>query len=206
MSDVSDSTSQIIRPTLHHFGVMTRHMEEMVNWYAKVLGMRPNFQSSTRSGQDASLPVTLVTNDRANHRIGLISWSGLRDDYQEKRTLSRLQHVAFEYETIDDLLNSYTRLKGLEIKLLIAVNHGPVTSFYYNDPDSNIVELFVDNFGNWDQSSEFMRSSQEFAAKPVDPEKVIAARKSGVPFEEIHRCAYDGEFLPSGSVDLSVMM
>lgn len=85
ISHVSESNS-IIRPTLHHFGVTTRHLEEMIDWYAKVLGTKPNLQSSLPLGKEASLSAVFVTNDRANHRVALISWSGLRDD-PEKHTL-----------------------------------------------------------------------------------------------------------------------
>lgn len=208
--DVDKSTS-IIRPTLHHIGVTTLHLDQMVDWYAKVLGTTPTFQTSTPLGKEASLSMRgiWVTNDRANHRIALVSWTGLRDDPQ-KRTLSRLQHVAFEYATIEDLLNSYARLKQLGIEPVISVDHGPTTSFYYEDPDRNSVELFVDNFGNWSQSTEFMRTSQEFQANPmgtlVDPDKMISAYNRDMSLEEFHGRAYDGEFKPSGHVDPSVAL
>ena len=44
---------------------------------------------------------------------------------------------------------------------------GATTAFYYEDPDRNVVELLADNFGDWSKSTEFMRSSPEFAAKPI---------------------------------------
>jgi catechol-2,3-dioxygenase len=34
----------------------------------------------------------------------------------------------------------------MRIEPVIPVDHGPTTSFYYEDPDRNSVELFVDNF------------------------------------------------------------
>jgi catechol 2,3-dioxygenase len=204
--------SALIHPTLHHFGVVTRHLEEMVDWYAKVLGMVTVHQSSAPLGKEeapSSLRAVWVANDRANHRIGLISSPDLRDD-PVKHTLSRLQHVAFEYVTLDDLLNTYTRLKGLLIEPLLAADHGSNTSLYYADPDGNSVELLVDNFGSWDESSEYIRTSPEFAAKPmgtyVDPEQMIAARKAGASFAELHRRAYAGEFAPSGPVDPRVLL
>jgi catechol-2,3-dioxygenase len=43
-------------------------------------------------------------------------------------------------------LDAYTRLKKMRIEPVIPVDHGPTTSFYYEDPDRNSVELFVDNF------------------------------------------------------------
>jgi Glyoxalase/Bleomycin resistance protein/Dioxygenase superfamily len=47
----------VISPTLHHFGVLTAHLEEMMNWYATVLGMTTIFQS-TEAG------IAFVSNDR----------------------------------------------------------------------------------------------------------------------------------------------
>jgi catechol 2,3-dioxygenase len=38
---------------------------------------------------------------------------------------------------------------------------------YYSDPDDDLVELQVDNFGDWSKSSEWMRTSPEFAANPI---------------------------------------
>jgi Glyoxalase/Bleomycin resistance protein/Dioxygenase superfamily len=46
----------IIRPTLHHVGVTTRHMKEMAEWYGKVLGMETVHASSHPLGHGA--PIT----------------------------------------------------------------------------------------------------------------------------------------------------
>jgi catechol 2,3-dioxygenase len=77
----------------------------------------------------------------------------------------------------------------------------PTTAFYYADPDRNSVELFVDNFGNWDESTAYTRTSAEFHRHPmgtyVDPEQMVAARQAGMSFAELHRRAYAGEFPPS---------
>lgn len=40
----------------------------------------------------------------------------------------------------------------------------------------------------------------------VDPDQMISAHKAGMSFEEVHRRAYGGEFLPSAHVDPSVML
>ena len=63
--------SSIIHPTLHHFGIVTRHLEEMVDWYAKVLGMVTVHQSSAPLGKAAPLSASAVwvANDRANQGV-----------------------------------------------------------------------------------------------------------------------------------------
>jgi len=63
-------------------------------------------------------------------------------------------------------------------------------SYYFRDPDGNRVELQVDNFGDWVQSSAYMRESPEFAADPignfVDPARAAEAAVAGASFAEIH--------------------
>ncbi len=201
--------SALIRPTLHHFGLTTVHLEEMLDWYAKVLGMTTNFQSSWGAETGASADLAFVSNDRAHHRLALISSPGLRDD-TDKHTHVKLQHVAFEYATIDDLLNSWERLKDLGIEPILTADHGPTIAFYYQDPDGNSVELFVDTFGNWDKSAEYVRTSPDFHQNSmgayIDPEQVLVARKAGATLAELHQRAYAGEFPPARPMDPRVLL
>ena len=201
MTQGSESSS-IIHPTLHHFGVETRHLEKMVEWYARVVGMVTICSTSNALGSEAgvSLSAAFVSNDRANHRMAIFSTPELKED-TDKHAHAKLQHVAFEYATIDELLNTYTRLKGLVIEPVLTADHGPTIAFYYEDPDGNIVELFVDNFGDWDKSREYVRTSPEFHKNSlgtlVDADKLVAARQAGMSLAELHRRAYAGEFPPS---------
>ena len=165
MSETSNKSS-IIRPTLHHFGVATTHLERMVEWYSKVLGMVTIYCTSNALESEARvsadlIPPTFVSNDKANHRLAIISLPELKNDADKKGHV-KLQHVAFECATIDDLPNSYTRIKELEIEPILTTDHGVSIAFYYKDPDSNTIELFVDNFGNWDKSREYMQSLPDF--------------------------------------------
>jgi catechol-2,3-dioxygenase len=193
------ASTAIIRPTLHHFGLATANLEAMVDWYAKVLGMAPNHRSRAPTGAQSvsGWRIAWVSNDQANHRIAIMALSGLSDDAQRSRHKG-LHHVAFEYVSIDELLTTYARLKDLEIEPVRAADHGATTSFYYEDPDRNSIELMVDNFGDGEQSSAFMRTSPAFATNPmgtdVDPDQMIAARAAGMPVAELHERAYAGKF------------
>jgi hypothetical protein len=59
-------------------------------------------------------------------------------------------------------------------------------SRYYKDPEGNFVELQSDVFSNWKLSTEYMRSSPEFAENPIgvffDPARVYDTFKSGTEF------------------------
>ena len=197
MSAVSEGNA-IKRSTLHHFNLKTSRLQEMIDWYATVVGMTSNYQFPGGAW---------LTNDEANHRLALLVSPQLRDD-PDKLIHTGFHHSAFEYDTIDDLLDTYVRLKELGIEPHACLDHGMTTSFYYEDPDGNSVELQVDNFGNWAQSKEWMCTSPQFAADPIgmsiDPAQMVVARRAGASFAELHQRAYSGEFEPSVPWDLHV--
>ena len=199
MPHASQNTA-IARPTLHHLNLKTLRLQEMIDWYATVLGMDTQYQFPGGAW---------LTNDGANHRLALLVSDALSDD-QDKYMHTGFHHSAFEYATMGDLLDTYSRLKALGIVPHASLDHGITCSFYYEDPDGNSVELQTDNFGNWQESSEWIRTSPLFASNPigtpVDPEKMVAAREAGASFEELHRRAYEGEFKPDGKLDLHIPM
>ena len=138
-----------------------------------------------RGGYDIQLQFpggAWLTNDEANHRIALLVSPQLSDD-PDKLMHNGFHHSAFEYSSMGDLLDTYSRLKALDIEPHASLDHGLTTSFYYEDPDGNSVELQADNFGSWQESSEWMRTSPQFVANPigmpVDPEQMVAAREAG---------------------------
>ncbi len=183
-------------PTIHHVNFKTIRLQEMVEWYGTVVGMKPLFMFPGGAW---------MSNDEANHRVALLAVPTLTDD-PDKLAHTGLHHTAFEYDSIDGLLDNYVRLKELGILPHVTVDHGMTTSFYYADPDGNSVELQYDNFDDWAKSSEFMRSSADFAANPIgvviDADSMVAARKQGASAEELHRRAYyEREFKPTRPMD-----
>src|SRR6266446_10765245 len=116
----------IVHPTLHHYAIKTARVEQMGDWYGKVLGMTIVLESSAPLGKSTppslGLRAVWMTNDQANHRLALLS-SGMTDD-SEKAAHAGVQHVAFEHATIDDLLNAYLRLKQLGIEPIYGADHG----------------------------------------------------------------------------------
>lgn len=96
----------------------------------------------------------------------------------EKSHYVRLQHIAFAYDTLDDLLGSHARLKRLGIIPKLAADHGVGMSFYYEDPDENMVELNVSNYASEWIATEHMKNSPGFTRVHVDPDKMLAARRA----------------------------
>ena len=166
--------STLARPILHHVNLKTTRLQEMIDWYATTVGLTTVFQFPGGAW---------LTNDTANHRLALLTSSKMSDD-PGKLVHTGIHHTAFEYATIDGLLNAYTRLKELGITPHMCLDHGMTLSFYYVDPDGNSVELQIDNFGDWAQSKEWMRTSPDFA-KPWVPSSVSLAGLSGPAASEL---------------------
>jgi catechol 2,3-dioxygenase len=182
-------------PILHHVNFKTTRLQEMIDWYGVVVGCKPVHQFAGGAW---------LTNDNANHRIALVTSPKLSDD-PDRLVHSGIHHIAFEYESLDDLLFTFHRLEALGIKPHMTLDHGLTTSFYYVDPDGNSVELQCDNFGDWAVSTQWMHTAPEFAANPigtpVDPRKMLEAREAGESIKEVQRRAYAGEFPPSEPMD-----
>lgn len=98
-------------------------------------------------------------------------------------------------------MQSYQRLKSIGIAPQVCIDHGLTTSLYYSDPDRNMVELQVDNFGDWDASADWMRTSEEFRRDPIgtffNPDLVLAAYQAGTPFEQLHADTRAGKYPPA---------
>lgn len=184
------------KPVLHHVTLKTVRLDAMVAWYETVVGCVPNFRFPGGAW---------TTNDEANHRVAFLQTPALSDD-PDKLRHTGIHHMAFEFASLQGLIDNYERLARKDIVPHACLDHGLTTSFYYVDPDGNSVELQADNFGDWQKSSEFMRSSPDFAQNPigveVDPAKMAAALAAGTPVGEVHQRSRAGEYAPATPGDL----
>ncbi len=62
--------------------------------------------------------------------------------------------------------------------------------------NKNVVEINVNNYGNVWTATEHLRIAPPTRA-PVDPDKLIEARKAGASPWELHERAVAGEFAPA---------
>jgi catechol-2,3-dioxygenase len=163
----------------------------MIDFYRVLVGAEVVFQDAVGAW---------LSNDDANHRIALLAFPNFADD-PDKETRTGMHHSAFEYDSFDDLMASYARLREAGITPAICLDHGMTFSYYYADPDGNNIELQIDCFGDWARSKEWMGTSQEFQANPigqfVDPEQVLEDHVAGISFADIHANAMSGGYAPA---------
>jgi catechol 2,3-dioxygenase-like lactoylglutathione lyase family enzyme len=183
----------VIRPLIHHFGIATTRNEEMVAWYRDVLGLEIVAEPGN------PLPkMTFVTSDDHHHRGGFFSPPTLKDN-PERLDYSRIQHIAWEYADVDQLLESWERILTLGIEPVSAWCHSFSFAIYYKDPDNNTVELGA-------QAFEVVRDGLAYARTPewsknpngwsIDPGKLKQARAQGVGLDELRTRAMAGEYRP----------
>ncbi len=191
-TSASIDETRIIEPALHHVNIATTRFDEMIAWYELTIGMRVIHR--------AELPAVRgvwMSNDRANHRLAIIERDTLTAD-PDKASHAGLRHTAFEYASIDDLLGTYVRLRAHGIVPDYCLDHGPTISFYYKDPDGNHLELQVDCFDDWDESTAFVEHDPRFEKDPIgpriDPNAMLAARRAGATLSELHEQGYTGGF------------
>ncbi len=194
-----DSVEPIIKPKFHHVTMKTSRLDEMVAWYAVVVGARVTFKDQFNAW---------TSNDEANHRVAFLAAPGLGPD-QDKSLHTGMHHSAFEYDTFDDLMTSYRRMADAGIVPAFCLDHGLTISLYYKDPEGNFVELQSDNFGDWKLSTDFMRTSTDFQSNPTgtffDPEKVYQAHKSsGLAFKDLQAAVRAGDYMPDAIPDMGL--
>jgi hypothetical protein len=92
--------------------------------------------------------------------------------------------------SIKELVEKYEELRGQGLQPHRSANHGPMTSFYYRDPNGNNVEITAQNYPTFELMSEFM-SSDAFKSNPsgaeINPEEFVARHRAGTLIEELLR-------------------
>jgi catechol 2,3-dioxygenase len=208
------NTEAVLHPKLQHVGLLTGNLQRLFDWYKTVLGMRLVSESANPSGAPAGSPAAAIraaflSNDEVSHRLAVVEVPGLTPDPERARH-QRVQHLAFEVGTLDDLLGTYIRLKRLGIVPVFSVDEGPQTAFYYEDPDRNSVEINVNNYTDRWAALDHMQISPTFARKPLgvdlDPDKLVAAREAGATHWDLHLRAWQDEFLPETPFDPSKVL
>ncbi|PZQ24610.1 MAG: biphenyl 2,3-dioxygenase [Sphingopyxis macrogoltabida] len=173
MATSSPIKNRAIRPAKLAHAVLRVASEaryrEMIAWYQTVLDARIVFESPAMS---------FLTYDEEHHRIA-IAWGP--HVVARAPHASGLDHLAFTYDSLDDLLATHDRLRALGIEPFCPVNHGPTTSLYYRDPDGNRIELQIDNFADMDDATAHMRAVYDvnMVGELFDPDDLAARRAEG---------------------------
>jgi len=164
-----------------HIVYRTNRFEEMLAWYQFVFDAKIQYQNPA---------LAFLTYDDEHHRFALANLAVLRPDEREteKQGFVGVDHVAYTYASLEDLLENYQQLKEKGIKPYWCVHHGMTVSMYYADPDGNQMEFQVDVFDSSEEANDYM-SGPLTAANPIgveyDPEDWLAQIRTGTPVSDL---------------------
>ena len=171
--------SKIVRPSkLAHVVLKTSRFRELIDWYRLVLGA---------DVVHANPMAAFLTYDDEHHRLAVLNMPQLPPN---TRTAPGVDHIAFTYASLGELLGTWERLCDNGVEPVWAVNHGATTSLYYRDPDSNVIELQVDNFASREETDAFLTDGR-FAINPIgidfDPKEMFARFRAGESADALTR-------------------
>jgi catechol-2,3-dioxygenase len=146
---------------LAHVVYRTADHERMAKWYCDLLEAQVVFQNDF---------LAFIAYDEEHHRVAFAKTGANEQPGPQTRGVD---HIAFTYANITDLLATWERLDRSEVRPFWCINHGTTTSIYYHDPDQNRVELQVDNMSMaealaFGQSGAFRRNPIGIEFAPAD--------------------------------------
>ncbi|KAF4469439.1 glyoxalase bleomycin resistance dioxygenase [Fusarium albosuccineum] len=173
------STSPVLPPIkLAHVVFKTANFTSMVAWYKAALGAHATYENPG---------MAFLTYDDEHHRVAIANIPGCRTSENPMMTAG-MEHVAFTYPTLRDMVRAYQQRKARGIYPVWCVNHGTTTSMYYQDPDGNKIEIQVDAFDTVEDANAYFQSPA-FAENPIgvdfDPEELARRAENGEDEKEL---------------------
>ena len=173
-----NGTRRVVPAKFAHAVLATKQFQPMVDWYTTVLQAEVVHSNGM---------LAFMTYDDEHHRIAIAAVPGLED---KPCHAVGLDHLAYTYANLGDLVFTYERLKQAGIIPVVTINHGPTTSMYYRDPDGNRVELQIDNFDSVEELKGFFQSDA-MQKNPIgvsfNPDQLARDFHAGVPESDIKK-------------------
>ncbi len=160
-----------------HVVYRTRRFTEMIEWYGKVFDSKVQFENPA---------LAFLTYDDEHHRFAFVNLDFFdpEGNLVSRQGAVGVDHVAYTYDSLTDLLENYAVLKAMGITPYWPLHHGVTISLYYADPDGNQMEFQVDSYPTIEQTNQFMYGPG-YAENPLgvefDPDQWLARLRAGEP-------------------------
>jgi catechol 2,3-dioxygenase-like lactoylglutathione lyase family enzyme len=186
----------VVSLQLSELVLKTARYEEMAAFYAHLLGHGPFFERTPdpdapprppgmpERAVDVRLGFFRITDSQVLGLFGIDSLAGA------DAAGPGLHHFQFGVAALGELVAQHEHMAAIGIRPHRAANHGQATSFYFRDPDGNIVEFSCSNFATMEEEIAFM-SGPVFAANPsgleLNADRFVSRFRAGDPLEELLR-------------------
>ena len=122
-------------PKLTHFALFVSDLPKMEAFYTGLMGL-----TVTDRGKATSAPVQMVfmsSDPGEHHQFVLVS--GRPDDVN----FALNQQMSFLVASLDELRDMRDRVLNAEMSIKQCVTHGNAWSVYFDDPEGNMIEIYV---------------------------------------------------------------
>ncbi len=199
-AEVYEVTSRLSPVRITEVVLKTVNLERLRDWYVAAVGAKPSIERTPpkRSGDSpasylraADMRICFITlNDVGFPYVQVLAIFEVPTLGDPTESAPGMHHLQLRGANLAELIQRYDALKAAGITPFRTANHGLGTSFYYRDPDHNIVEFSAANFATWEETVAF-RSSEAFRKNPsgaeLDIDDFVRRFKAGVPTSELLR-------------------
>ena len=149
-SNTMTRNQQRPRLAMGHSTLAARDLDALAGWYCDVLG----FEVTNRGPIPNNQEIAFLSQDPvAHHQIAMVGGAstGASD-------FVMVDHLAFSTATLEDLRTIHANLSAAGVEEILKIDHGNAWSLYFNDPEGNGVECYIDTpyhvaqpyAGTWD--------------------------------------------------------
>lgn len=125
-----------IKPQLSHAGMWVRDMDQMVSFYTRVLG----FNITDRGFVERyNGHITFMSNDPNMHHQVILA------EGRPEGAPSTINQLSFTVSSLSELRVMYRRVVEEGVENLLPRNHGNAWSVYFDDPEGNNIEVYLDS-------------------------------------------------------------
>lgn len=130
------TSGKTVRPQLVHAGIYVRDIDRMEDFYTRILGLEVSDKGFTPRYNGR---IVFMSNDPdIHHQIVLAE--GRPGDVP-----STVNQLSFEVGSLDELREIYRRVVAEDVKNLMPRTHGNAWSVYFDDPEGNNIEVYLDS-------------------------------------------------------------
>lgn len=128
---------------ISHLGICVEDMEAMRNFYVDILGF-----TETDRGETLGMEIVFLSRSpSAHHQIVLATGRppGLGRNRIAPMFGPVINQISFELDSLAELRRAFAYLGEKGIADILPANHGSAWSLYFDDPEGNKIEFFVDS-------------------------------------------------------------
>lgn len=125
-----------IKPQLSHAGMWVRDMAQMESFYTRILGFTVTDRGFVERYNGH---ITFMSNDPSMHHQVIIAEGRPAD------VPSTINQLSFTVNSLSELRVMYRRVVEEGVENLLPRNHGNAWSVYFDDPEGNNIEVYLDS-------------------------------------------------------------